>query len=122
MRKSLIALPLVLLMASCSTFTWKGQRSGVTDDQAARGIKDVAELTRQYETEKFWSSVRARRDGRVNALSRDFNRIQNTIDRHLFNYSPTDPFVNHRTNEDVWTTTGQFGTSVISRGLVPFSR
>jgi hypothetical protein len=113
MHKSLLAVPLALMLASCSSFTWKGQRTGVTRDQSGRGIVSVEELRRGYESERFWSSVKARGDGRINALGRDLGRVLDTIDRHVFNYSTTDPAVNHPTDLSVVDQFGRFGLSTV---------
>lgn len=74
MRKLLLALPLALLcFGSCS-------------------------LERSYETRGYFEELGPRRDGRVRAFARDLSTIQDTIDRHLFNYSPNDPYVNYPTS------------------------
>ena len=115
MRKLALVLPLALLSFSCSNFTWTGQGAGLTEDQAQRGIKDVAALQSEYETETYWASVRARRDGRVNAWSQGFAHLQDTLDRHLFNYSPTDPYLNYPTDSNVILETGRFGLGFLAR-------
>lgn len=89
------------LLTSCSTFSWKGQGSEVAPTDAARGIKDVPTLNKEYETEKFFAAVRRRMDGRSNAFGRDLDSITATIDRHLFNYSADDPYVNFPTEYDL---------------------
>lgn len=101
MRTLVLALPLALLSFSCSTFTWQGQGAGVSKEQHERGIKSADELANEYETATFWRKVRQRRDGLVNAYSRDLSHILDTIDRNVFNYSSTDPYVNHPT-DDTW--------------------
>ena len=113
MRKTLLALPLILGMASCANFTWQGQGS----DQSAGGrrVKDIAELNRQYETTRLWSSVRARRDGRVNAFGRDLASLMDTLDRHLFNYSPSDPAVNFPTDLTLVDHIGRIGVTAVAR-------
>ena len=113
MRKILVALPLAFLMASCSTMTWSGQGPSRSDSE--RGAIDVDELTRRYETAKFWRSVRARRDGRVNAFGRDLAAIQNTLDRHFFNYSVTDPSVNYPTDLTIIDHVGRLGVQTLAR-------
>ena len=115
MRKLLLVLPLVMLSMSCSGFTWKGMGHGIDKDQEARGIKDVTQLTREYETERYWAQVRARRDGRVNAWARGFERVQDALDRHLFNYSPSDPYLNHPTDSNVLRETGKFTIGFLAR-------
>ncbi len=114
MRKLAFLLPLAL-MASCSTFTWQGQGAGLTGDQQARGIKDIDALVRNYETEKFWAGVRARRDGRINAFGNGLTDIQNTLDRHLFGYSEFDPAVNYATDSNLIEHTGKFGITFLAR-------
>jgi hypothetical protein len=89
------------LLTSCSSFSWKGQGSEVTPADASRGLKDVPTLTKDYETQKFFAGVRRRMDGRSNAFSRDLDNITATIDRHLFNYSVDDPYVNFPTEYDI---------------------
>ena len=117
MRRIAIALPLLLLTlsVSCANFTWRGRQSGVTEEQAERGIKDYHTLDAEYETAKFWRSVRQRRDGRVNAFGRDLSRIQDLIDRHFFNYSTTDPYVNYPTQSGLISETGGFLGTFIAR-------
>lgn len=87
----------VALLASCSSFTWRGQASEASAADASRGLKDMATLTTDYETEKFFAGVRRRMDGRSNAFSRDLDNITATLDRHFFNYSTDDPYVNFPT-------------------------
>ena len=115
MRKLALVLPLALLTFSCSTFTWTGQGAGLTEDQADRGARDAGQLAREYDTESYWADVRARRDGRVNAWAAGFTNIQNTLDRHFFNYSPTDPYLNHPTSSNIIEETGRFGLGFIAR-------
>ncbi|HLU40554.1 MAG TPA: hypothetical protein VK081_14310 [Planctomycetota bacterium] len=95
---SALALSATLaLFASCSTFTWRGQASDSGMADPSRGLKDMATLSSEYETEKFFAGIRRRMDGRSNAFSRDLDSITATIDRHLFNYSVDDPYVNFPT-------------------------
>jgi hypothetical protein len=115
MRKYLLVVPLVMLSASCSSFTWKGMGHGVDKDQEARGIKDPAALAAEYDTEHYWAKVRARRDGRVNAWARAFDRVQDTLDRYLFNYSPNDPYINYPTDSTVLEETGKFTIEFLAR-------
>lgn len=111
MRKSHLAVPLLLLSMSCSTFTWKGHSPA----NETPGVRDIGELSSSYETETLWKSVRARRDGRVNALGRDLEHIQDLIDRHIFNYSPNDPYVNYPTDKTVLDPFTEFGVGLIAR-------
>ncbi|MEZ5965798.1 MAG: hypothetical protein R3F56_18325 [Planctomycetota bacterium] len=97
-KLSAVALSASLaLLASCSSFTWKGRSSDVNAADATRGLKDVPTLTSEYETAKFFSGLRRRMDGRSNAFGRDLDNITATIDRHFFNYSADDPYVNFPT-------------------------
>ncbi len=92
-------VPLALL-TSCA-FSWKGQSSEVSAQDASRGLKDVPTLSKQYETQKFFSGLRRRMDGRSNAFARDMDNIIATADRHLFNYSADDPYVNFPTEYSI---------------------
>lgn len=97
-KLSAVALSASLaFLASCNSFTWRGQSSDVPATDASRGIKDVPTLTKDYETAKFFSGLRRRMDGRSNAFARDLDSITTTIDRHFFNYSVDDPYVNFPT-------------------------
>lgn len=97
-KLSAVALSASLaFLASCGAFTWKGRSGDTSTADASRGLKDVATLTSEYETDKFFSGLRRRMDGRSNAFSRDLDSITATIDRHLFNYSVDDPYVNFPT-------------------------
>jgi hypothetical protein len=115
MRKLIVVLPLVALTWSCSNFGWRGSGTGVSEEQAREGIKDYYTLNSEYETEQFWKSVRARRDGRVNAFGRDLGRIQDIFDRYFFNYSPTDPYVNYPTQQTLLSQTGRFFGTFLAR-------
>ena len=115
MRKLAVLLPLALLSFSCSSFTWQGQSAGVTEEQKERGLKDIATLTREYETENYWAGMRAKRDMLVNAWGRDFAAITTTIDRHLFNASPTDPSIAFPTESNYLDHTVGFGLDYSAR-------
>ncbi|MEM7199416.1 MAG: hypothetical protein AAF628_04070 [Planctomycetota bacterium] len=115
MRKLALLLPVTLLLGSCQTFTWQGQGAGLTDDQVERGIKDTKALVRGYETETYWRGVRARMDGRRNALGRDLGHVQDMIDRHIFGYSPGDPSVNFPTNLSTLDHIGRFPITLFAR-------
>ena len=65
-------------------------------------MPDVRALAAAYETETFWRGIRQRRDGLVNAFGRDLNNIIEFTDRHFFNYSKDDPYVNFPTNATHW--------------------
>jgi hypothetical protein len=84
-------------LTACSAFTWQGQRSSVSPADASRGLKDLPTLTQEYETAKFFTGVRRRMDGRANAFGRDLDNITALVDRHFFNYSADDPYVNFPT-------------------------
>lgn len=103
MRKFALILPLVLALGACNNFTWQN-RAGLTDEQQL-GLEDVDTLAARYAGERKWRDVRRVIDGRTNALARDLGSFWATIDRHLFNYSPSDPYVNYETDENYWTTT-----------------
>lgn len=85
------------LLASCGSFTWRGQSGDLSGTDASRGLKDVATLTKDYETARFFTGLRRRMDGRSNAFNRDLESLTSTIDRHFFNYSADDPYVNFPT-------------------------
>ncbi len=113
MRK--LALVLTLLpLAACSTFGWEGQGAGVTKDQKARGIKDVAALSNEYNSQQFFREVRRRSDGRNNAFGRDLMAIQDFIDRHVWNYDVNDPYVNYPSNTTKLEHIGRFGLMTLS--------
>ncbi len=115
----ILALTISLaLLAGCKSFTWEGQNPGISEAQAARGMKDPKTLAAEHSRQLFWAEVRRNMDGRTNALDRDFKNIGTTIDRHFFNYSPDDPYVNFPTDENYWSTTlnragSFFGTNVM---------
>jgi hypothetical protein len=94
-RSKLVLAPLAFLFASCNV-TWQGQSAGVSPEAAERGIKDVAYLSRQYETESYFRRMRQRFDGLSNAFNRDLSHMTDTIDRHFFNYTISDPYVNYQ--------------------------
>jgi len=113
MRK--LALVLTLLpLAACSTFGWEGQGAGVTKDQKARGIKDVAALSNEYNSQQFFREVRRRSDGRNNAFGRDLMAVQDFIDRHVWNYDVNDPYVNYPSNTTKLEHIGRFGLMTLS--------
>jgi hypothetical protein len=98
---SLAALCLLTSFTSC--ITWKGAGvSSLSAHQREMGIEDVHVLARNYEINKYWSDTRARYEGRNNALGRGLANIQATFDRHFWNYSRNDPYVNYQS--DVTTT------------------
>ena len=107
MRKFALVLAL-LPMAACSTFGWEGQGAGLTSEQKQRGIKDVAALANEYETESFFRSVRRRSDSRNNAFGRDLMSISSFMDRHLWNYDENDPYINFPSRTTKLEHTGRF--------------
>ena len=110
MLKRASILSLALLLGAC--FIWSGQE-GVSQEQAELGVKPVSTLQAEYESQKAWGDVRRRVDGLTNSLQRDLGGIFVTIDRHFFNYSPNDPYVNHPTNENYLSVTlFELGTGV----------
>lgn len=113
MRK--LALVLTLLpLAACSTFGWDGAGGSTTQEQQARGIKDVAALSQQYETQSFFRGVRRRMDGRNNAFGRDLMAMQDFFDRHVWNYDANDPYINYPSNTTKFEHIGRFGLTMAS--------
>ena len=93
--RTLASLVLLCLLPSC--VTWAGQGKGVSDSDRAKGLRDVASLAKEQEAREYYRSLRQRRDGLTNALGRDLDNITAFIDRHFFNYSKDDPYVNFPT-------------------------
>ncbi len=116
--RTLALTSLLALLASCS-FTWQGQNAGISAEEAAQGIKSPETLARAYENQKYWRAVRRNMDGLTNALSRDLTSIGQTFDRHFFSYSPTDPYVNHATEENYWSTLWSHAGSFASTFALP---
>ena len=94
MRKLALVLA-VLPFAACSSFTWQGRGADLSEEQKARGLKDVTALANEHESQRFFRDVRRRSDGRNNAFGRDLMKISDFFDRHLWNYDVNDPFVNY---------------------------
>jgi len=113
MRKFALVLAL-LPMAACSTFGWDGQGAGITQEQQQRGIKDVAALANEYDTESFFRGVRRRSDGRNNAFGRDLTSISTFLDRHLWNYDENDPYINFPSRTTKLEHVGRFGLNTVS--------
>lgn len=110
-----LALVLTLLpLAACSTFGWEGQGASLTDAQKKRGLKDVAALSSEYESQSFFRSVRRRSDGRNNAFGRDLMKVSDFIDRHFWNYDANDPYVNYPSNTTKLEHIGRFGLTTVS--------
>lgn len=117
MRKLALALT-VLSLAACQNFTWQGHSSGLSAEQREMGMRDVQGLSDKYETETFFRGVRRRNDGRNNAFGRDLMRIQDTIDRHFWNYDKNDPTVNFPSSTSKLEHLGRFG--LVTATSMPF--
>lgn len=113
MQKFALAL-LLFPIAACSTFSWDGQGGNLTDEQKKRGLKDVATLSNDYETQSFFRNVRRRSDGRNNAFGRDLASITDFFDRHFWNYDANDPYVNYPSNTTKFEHIGRFGLTTVS--------
>lgn len=105
---------LTLPIAACSTFRWEGHGAGVTADQSQRGIKDVAALSSEYNSQSFFREVRRRSDGRNNAFGRDLMSITDFFDRHLWNYNANDPYINYPSDTTKLEHIGRFGLMTAS--------
>lgn len=113
MRK--LALVLTLLpLAACSTFGWEGQGAGISKDQKNRGIKDVAALSNEFNSQQFYREVRRRSDGRNNAFGRDLMAITDFLDRHLWNYNANDPYINYPSDTTKLDHLGRFGLMTLT--------
>ena len=113
MRK--LALVLTLLpLAACSTFGWEGQGAGISKDQKNRGIKDVAALSNEFNSQQFYREVRRRSDGRNNAFGRDLMKISDFFDRHFWNYNANDPYINYPSDTTKLEHIGRFGLTTVS--------
>lgn len=107
------ALVLMLLpLASC--FSWSGQGSTLTKEQRQRGLRDVAALSNQHETEQFFRDVRRKSDGRNNAFGRDLMKISDFFDRHFWNYNSNDPYINYPSDTTKLEHIGRFGLTTVS--------
>lgn len=113
MRKLALLVPLLLATTACQGFTWHGQGSGVTEQQAALGIKSVSELASDYESRTYYRGLRRRMDGRANAFGRDLSSIQSSFGRHFLNYSEDDPYVNYPSNSSSLGHMGRFTTTFV---------
>ena len=112
MRKFALLLPLALFGA-CSSMD-NGSHDGTVT------VADVQSMASDYDSEQKWLAVRRTMDGRTNALSRDLGRIGSTINRHLFNYSSTDPYVNYETDENYFSPTFYSLGSGIVTNVMPW--
>ena len=91
-----LALSLLLLpLAACSSFTWQGHGTDLTQEQKELGVKDIAQLSSAYEAESFYRALRRRNDGRSNAFGLNLMKMQDFIDRHFWNYDVNDPYINY---------------------------
>ena len=113
MRKLALAL-LLYPLAACSTFGWEGQGTRLTEEEKKRGLKEVATLNNDYDTQAFFSGLRRRSDGRNNAFGRDLMSISDFFDRHFWNYDVNDPSVNYPSNTTKFEHVGRFGLTVVS--------
>ncbi len=113
--RTLALLVCLSFLTSCNTFTWKGQGSGLTAAQQQANIKDIDGLSREYENHRYFRDLARRSDGRANAFGRDLRSIQATVDRHFFNYSTMDPYVNYKTDLGVSDHTLRFILSSVVR-------
>lgn len=111
MRKLALLVPLILATTACQGFTWRGQGSGLTDEQAALGVKDIDALAREYDTRTYWAGLRRQMDGRSNAFRRDLANVQSAFGRHFLNYSADDPYVNYPTDRTSAGHLGRFTTT-----------
>lgn len=94
-----ILAPLAVLCLLTSCITWKGAGvSSLSPEQREMGIVDVDVLARNYEISKYWRDTRRRYAGRNSAFGQGLRRIQATFDRHFWNYSPDDPYINYQSN------------------------
>ena len=117
MRKLAFVLTL-LPLAACSSFGWEGQGAGLTQEQKNRGIKDVAALSSEYNSQHFFRQVRRRMDGRNNAFGRDLMGITDFLDRHIWNYNANDPAVDYPSDTTKLEHIGRFG--LMTASSLPF--
>ncbi len=106
MRK--LAFVLCLLPLGACSLTWEGQGNNLTEEQKNRGIKDVAALSSDFETQSFYRGMRRRTDGINNAFGRDLGKIQTFFDRHFWNYDENDPAVNYPSDTGKLDHSGRF--------------
>lgn len=77
---------LLLVGLSCNTFSWKGSGGGVDLEAAALGVKDVAALEREYDTQRYWSFWRRDLGGHWDAVLSGLHNFHESFDRHFLNY------------------------------------
>jgi hypothetical protein len=112
MRRLALIVPLALLLSSCANFSWDK-----APKEVAPGEIDVEALVAEYETTAYWRSVRARSDGRANAIGRDMGSIVNVFDRYFLNYSASDPYVNYPSDIGWLEHTGRMGVNLLPLGI-----
>jgi hypothetical protein len=83
----LAVVGLLVLGVSCSSFSWRGNGGDVDSDAAAKGIKSVDELARNYENQRYWGFWQ----GVMGAHAQAFND-----GLHNFHMSFNRSFLNHR--------------------------
>ena len=113
MRQFAIVL-MLLPLAACSSFGWSGQGTSLTAEQRQRGLRDVAALSNQHDTEQFFRDVRRKSDGRNNAFGRDLMKISDFFDRHFWNYNANDPYINYPSDTTKLEHIGRFGLTTVS--------
>ncbi len=60
-------------------------------ESAARGVKDVQTLERDYNTQRYWAFWRHNLQGKWDSFYNGLHEIHRSFDRHLFNYDWDDP-------------------------------
>jgi hypothetical protein len=114
MRKLALVLTILPVLAACKNFGWEGAGGTMSDEQKARGIKDVQALSSAHDTENFWRGARRRSDGLNNAFGRDLMAIQSFWDRYFMNYDASDPYVNYPSDTTRLEHLGRFGMSTVT--------
>ncbi|MBK8977919.1 MAG: hypothetical protein IPM29_18590 [Planctomycetes bacterium] len=117
MRKLALILPVLagaLALGACqSSEASKSSASELT-------VADVARMESDYAHERSWSKLRHTIDGRTNAFDRDLGSVWSTINRHFFNYSADDPYVNFETDETYLTVFWSQTFDGVSQNVVPW--
>lgn len=113
MRKFAL-VPLLLALGACAS---------QSNDDAPKGrvtLDEIREIRSDWAADQRSRASEAIVDGRSNALSRDLRSMWATIDRHMWNYSRTDPRVNFPTDRNyadvIWDET----TAGVSANVTPF--
>ncbi len=91
LSSKLALMGLLFVCASCETFSWAGSGSKVDPEAAARGVKDVATLKRDYDSQRYWAFWRKNWDGTWETIGRDLHDFHRSFDRHALNYDWDDP-------------------------------